>query len=312
WMDERRELSPENRYILQHTTQRTQAFVDEVVYQLDVNTLHRAPASTLALNEIGRVKITTAKQLFFDPYDRNRWTGGFILIDPNDFRTVASGMIRYSSRSTIDELKRKQRHRRLEDNPPSAEIRWDPGLVALEDRIRKNGHKPLCVWLTGLHGAGKSGIAQRVEKALFDRGSHVVRLDGENVRYGLNGDLDHTRDDRREHIRRVGHLCRLLYDFGNIVLCTFTSPHRSDRESVRSLFPAGAFVEVHVDVTPAQAEKRDGKGMYAKARRGELRGVAGADVLYEAPTEPEIYLDTEQFDVVTNAEKIIGFISAII
>jgi adenylyl-sulfate kinase len=137
-----------------------------------------------------------------------------------------------------------------------------------------------------------------------------VRLDGENVRYGLNGDLDHTRGDRREYLRRVGHLCRLLYDYGTIVLCTFVSPHRSDRALVRSLFPDGSFVEVHVDVTLARAQKRDRKEIYEQARRGAIHGLAGTDVPYETPENPEVHLDTEQYDMVTGAEKIIDCIDA--
>ncbi len=312
WMDERHDLSTENRYILQHTTQTTQAFVDEVVYQLDVNSLHRAAATTLSLNEIGRVKVTTARQLFFDPYDRNRWTGGFILIDPDDFRTVASGTIRHSSRSTIDELKKKQRKERLETDAPPREIQWDPGLVALEDRVRKNGHKPLCIWLTGLHGAGKSTIGQQVEKKLFDRGCQVVRLDNENVRRGLNADLDHTRVDREEYVRRVGHLCRLLYDYGNVVICTFASPLKSERARVRSMFTEQTFVEVHVDVSLTEAERRDSKGVYEQARGGKARGLAGVDVPYESPVDPELRLDAERCDAINNAERVIEFISELI
>ncbi|MFP4427673.1 MAG: sulfate adenylyltransferase subunit CysN, partial [Spirochaetaceae bacterium] len=229
WMDERHELSTSTNYILQQTTNRTQAFVDEVLYQLDVNTLHRNDTETLRLNEIGRVKVTTAKPIFYDPYDRNRNTGGFILIDPHDYRTVGAGMIRHSSRSTIEELRREERGKRLE-MPRSTDITWDPGLVGPQDRIRRNGHKPLCLWFTGLSGSGKSTIAKQVEKELFDQGYSVVRLDGDNVRHGLNGDLGFNREDRRENIRRVGHVARLLYDYGHIVLCTFISPYQEERE----------------------------------------------------------------------------------
>lgn len=291
WMDERHSLSTTTSYILQHTTQTTQAYVDEVIYRLDVNTLHRAPAETLTLNEIGRIKITTAKQLFFDPYERNRNTGGFILIDPTDFRTVGAGMIRHSSRSTIGALKREERGKRLAQ-PRSDNVHWDPGLVTTRDRIVRNRHKPLCLWLTGLSGSGKSTIAQLVEKRLFDDGLQVVRLDGDNVRHGLNGDLGFNREDRKENIRRIGHVAHLLFTYGNIVICTFISPYESEREFVRSLFEDGEFVEVHVDVTLTEAERRDPKGLYKKARAGEIRGFTGVDAPYERPRSPELRLDT--------------------
>ncbi|MFP4409354.1 MAG: adenylyl-sulfate kinase, partial [Spirochaetaceae bacterium] len=296
WMDERHELSTSTNYILQQTTNRTQAFVDEVLYQLDVNTLHRNDTETLRLNEIGRVKVTTAKPIFYDPYDRNRNTGGFILIDPHDYRTVGAGMIRHSSRSTIEELRREERGKRLE-MPRSTDITWDPGLVGPQDRIRRNGHKPLCLWFTGLSGSGKSTIAKQVEKELFDQGYSVVRLDGDNVRHGLNGDLGFNREDRRENIRRVGHVARLLYDYGHIVLCTFISPYQEEREFVRKLFPEGDFVEVHVKVSLEEAEKRDPKGLYKKARAGEIRGFTGVDGAYEEPADPELLLNTDTLGI---------------
>jgi bifunctional enzyme CysN/CysC len=293
WMDERSELSAGFNYILRHTTQTTQASVAEIHYRLDVNTLHRADAETLALNEIGRVRITAAKRIFFDPYDRNRNTGGFILIDPSDFRTVGAGMIRHSSRSTINELKREAAA--IADAPPSSDnVVWDKSLVSTEDRVAKNGHKPLCLWLTGLSASGKSTIAQLVEKKLFDDGLQVVRLDGDNVRHGLNGDLGFDENDRIENIRRVGHLARLLYDYGNIVICSFISPYRRDRGMVRSLFTDGGFLEVYVDVDLQEAERRDPKGLYKKARSGEIRGFTGIDAPYEPPASPELTLDTLQ------------------
>ncbi|MFW6414120.1 MAG: sulfate adenylyltransferase subunit CysN [Verrucomicrobiota bacterium] len=308
WMDERYDLSTSTRYILQHTTQTTEVFVEEIAYRLDVNTLHRAPAESLALNELGRVKITTARQLFFDPYDRNRWTGGFIMIDPNDFRTVAAGMIRHTSQSTIEEIKQSRRARRHDEHPPADEIQWDPGLVALHDRVHRQGHKPLCVWLTGISGAGKSAVAHQVEKELFDNGFQVVRLDRENLAGGLNRDLEFSRRDQKEAIQRAGYLARLLYDYGNIVLCTFVSQYKADREFVRTLFPAGDFLEVHVDASLSEAERRDPRGLYERAQQGELLGVPGKDEPYEPPERPEVYLDTETEDAVVSAENLLATI----
>ncbi len=304
WMDERHTLSTTTNYILQHTTQTTQAYVDEVIYQLDVNTLHRASAETLTLNEIGRAKFTTAKPLFFDPYERNRRTGGFILVDPADFRTVAAGIIRHSSRGTIDELRREERGKRLAQ-PKSDNVNWDPGLVTLHDRIARQHHRPLCLWLTGLSGSGKSTIAQLVEKRLFDDGYQVVRLDGDNVRHGLNGDLGFNREDRKENIRRIGHVARLLYEYGNIVICTFISPYESERSFVRSLFGPGEFLEVHVDVSIQEAERRDPKGLYKKARAGEIRGFTGVDAPYEAPANPELRLNTADTEPQTAAATLL-------
>lgn len=181
--------------------------------------------------------------------------------------------------------------------PQSTDITWDPGLVGPQDRIRRNGHKPLCLRFTGLSGAGKSTIAKQVEKELFDEGYSVVRLDGDNVRHGLNGDLGFNREDRRDNIRRVGHVARLMYDYGHIVLCTFISPYREEREFVRKLFPEGDFVEVHVKVSLEEAEKRDPKGLYKKARAGEIRGFTGVDGVYEEPAEPELAVDTDTLGI---------------
>ena len=299
WMDGDQQLDTGKQYILQHTTRTTKAYIDEIVYQLDVNTLHRSDAAALKLNEIGRVKVTTSTPLFCDPYDRNRATGGFIIIDPHDFRTVGAGMIRHASRGTMEALKRKQRSRRLNagDTPVSTNIHWEPGFVGLEDRIMRNGHRPRVIWFTGLSGAGKSTIAKQLEKQLFDEGRQVVRLDGDNVRHGLNADLGFSRTDRQENIRRVGHVARQLYDFGQIVLCTFNSPYREDRDYVRSLFPEGDFLEVHVDVSLAEARRRDPKGLYAKVDAGEITGFTGVDEPFEVPERPEVTIHTEKQDL---------------
>lgn len=305
WMDERHSLTTSTRYVLQHTTQTTQAFVDEVLYQLDVNSLHRASADTLQLNEIGRVKITTGRQLFFDPYDRNRWTGGFILIDPNDYRTIAAGMIRHTSQSTIDEFKHTHRDEPLETSASPETVQWDPGLVGTADRIRYHGHKPLCVWLTGVSGAGKSAIAHQAEKKLFDEGFQVVRLDTDNVHAGLNEDLESSRRDCKEYMRRVGYLSRLLYDYGNIVICTFVSPYKADRDFVRSLFPEGDFLEIHVDVPITEAKQRDPRGLYKRVQSGEIIGVAGVDAPYEPPEKPDVYIDSQAGEAVSYADEIV-------
>mgnify|MGYP006269406843 CR=1 FL=1 len=316
WMDDAHALDIGTQYVLQHTTRSTTAYVDEVVYQMDVNTLHRSDSDTLKLNEIGRVKLTTANPIFFDAYDRNRNTGGFVLIDPHDFRTVGAGMIRYSSQTTMDELRKEQRRKRAESvadgwdgTPVSENIFWDPGFVGLEDRIRRNGHRPRVVWFTGISGSGKSTIAKDLEKRLWDEGRQVVRLDGDNVRHGLNADLAFSREDRRENIRRIGHLARQLYDFGNIVLCTFVSPYEIDRQAVRALIPDGDFIEVYVKVSVDEARDRDPKGLYAKVAAGEIRGFTGVDAPYEEPASPTLVVDTTTYSVSESVASVLAAIS---
>ncbi len=218
WMDERHDLTPGREMLLRHTTHTVKAVVDEILYRLDVNSLHRSKAEALKLNEIARVRITTANPLFFDPYDRNRATGGFTLVDPDDFRTVGAGMIRHSSRSTITELKREQTQ--LLDLPEREKILWTPGLVALSDRVKRQQHKPICVWLHGGTAEQRQHIATLTEKTLFDAGLQAVRLTYDNTATGLNADLRQSPFDQQERFRRHLHLARLLVDLGLITICT--------------------------------------------------------------------------------------------
>ncbi len=218
WMDERNALKPGQEMVLQHTTRTVRAVLDEILYRLDVNTLHRSPADALHLNEIARVRITTANPLFFDPYDRNRATGGFTLIDPDDFRTVGAGMMRHSSRSTITELKRERSD--FITLPDANRTLWDPGLVALSDRIHRNQHHPLCVWLCHGPEAFRHQLANSTEKILFDAKWQVTRLSEGNTAEGLNADLRETPFDQQERFRRHLHLARLLTDLGQITICT--------------------------------------------------------------------------------------------
>ncbi len=217
WMDERQKLEPGKEILLRHTTRNSKAVIDEILYRLDVNTLHRSKTDALNLNEIARVRVTTAQPLFFDPYDRNRATGGFALIDPNDFRTVAAGMIRHSSRTTLSELKRNKTGTIA--LPPGDQMLWKPGLVAQTDRIRRQQHEPICVWIEGEDFAKQHQIAALLEKQLFDAGMQVIRLTDENTRTGLNADLRETPFDQDERIRRHLHLARFCLDQGFIVIC---------------------------------------------------------------------------------------------
>jgi bifunctional enzyme CysN/CysC len=286
WMSEQ-PLDPATAYLLQQTTRQTRAFVSEVVYRIDVDTLHRAGVDTFRLNDIGRVEITTSQPLFFDPYERNRATGSFILIDPHTSTTVAAGMIRGEVRQPPVPPKREQALRAV-----SPGVVWAAENIPREERERRNGHKAAVLWFTGLSGSGKSTIAGALERRLYEQGRQVVLLDGDQVRHGLCGDLGFSPEDRRENIRRVAEVARLFFEHGAIVLCTFVSPYRADRDRVRTSFPADRFFEIHVDADLETCQARDPKGLYAKALRGEIAGLTGFDSPYEAPGWPEIRADT--------------------
>jgi bifunctional enzyme CysN/CysC len=212
--------------------------------------LHRSDAESLKLNEIGRIKITSACPLFFDPYDRNRATGGFVLIDPNDFRTVGAGMIRHSSRSTITEIKRESREKVAQALPPSSEMHWTPGMVALTDRISRQKHQPLCVWLCGGEPVTRNGIAALLEKQLFDTGLQVIRLTDENTRSGLNADLRLNVPDAQEGARRHMHLARLFTDFGHLVICAYPDTTAETIRDIRQRFVQQQLLIVSLDSKP--------------------------------------------------------------
>ncbi len=286
WMNEE-PLNPNGSYILQHTTRQVRAFVAEVNYRIDVDTLHREPAQTLRLNEIGRVKITTTQPLYFDPYKLNRSTGGFILIDPYTNVTVAAGMIRRSAR-TLDEVITHE-----PDRQKSTNVVWEGTSISREMRERRNGHHAAVIWFTGLSGSGKSTVARQLERRLFELGCQTVYLDGDNVRHGLNGDLGFSPEDRTENIRRVAEVARLNFEHGNITLCTFISPFRLDRAFARSLLPEGRFIEIYVKCDLEVCKRRDPKGLYAKALSGEIAEFTGVSSPYEEPLEPEIVVETD-------------------
>jgi bifunctional enzyme CysN/CysC len=296
WMDETATLEPGRNYLLQHTTRVCPVQVNELLYRMDVNTLHRVAAGHLQLNEIGRVRCTAAQPLFFDPYERNRETGGFILIDPANFRTVGAGMIRYTTKETLQAMRRDKGETQIEQTV-ATNITWDQSLITLAEREKQNQHKALCLWMTGLSGSGKSTIARYVERALFEEKRQAFRLDGDNVRHGLCADLGFSRADRKTNIHRIGHAAKLLYDAGHVVICSFISPYAEDRDFVRSLFPEDAFLEVYVECDIEVCKQRDPKGLYAKAARGEIKGFTGIDDPYEEPPKPELRIDTSQHTV---------------
>jgi bifunctional enzyme CysN/CysC len=291
WMAEQ-ELLPGRGYWMKIGTQMVTATVQEPKYAINVNTLERLAAKTLELNAIGVAEIATDREIVFEPYEidgsavRNAVLGGFILIDKLSNATVACGMLHFALRRALNI------HRQHLD-------------VGRETHAALKGQRPAVLWFTGLSGAGKSTIANIVEKKLAARGRHTFLLDGDNVRHGLNRDLGFTEADRIENIRRVGEVARLMADAGLIVLTAFISPFRAEREMVRKMLPEGEFIEVFVDTPLAEAEKRDAKGLYAKARAGELKNFTGIDSPYEAPETPEIRIDTTTMSADAAAERIV-------
>ncbi|MEM7416419.1 MAG: sulfate adenylyltransferase subunit CysN [Gemmatimonadota bacterium] len=280
-------MRPGVQYWMRHTTRETKAFISRIVYRIDVDTLHRTDIEQFELNDIGRVQLTAAAPIFFDRYERNRETGAFILVDPHTNATVAAGMIRGAVQS-VEDLPGAA----IEERPTSPDVVWESWNVELPEREARNAHRASIIWFTGLSGSGKSSIARELERRLFDKGRQTMLLDGDQVRHGLNGDLGFSAEDRTENIRRVGELASLFFRQGSIVLCTFVSPFRADRARARSLVPDGRFVEVFVDTPLEECEKRDVKGLYARARRGEIANMTGITSPYEAPEEPEVRLDT--------------------
>jgi len=290
WMAED-ELLPGRGYWMKIGTETVTAMVQEPKYEVNVNTLEHLAAKRLALNSIGVAEISTDREIVFEPYANpgtspNRALGGFILIDKVTNGTVAAGMLHFALRRSLN-------------------IHRQHLEVERETHAALKGQRPAVVWFTGLSGAGKSTIANLVEKKLAARGRHTFLLDGDNVRHGLNRDLGFTEADRIENIRRVGEVARLMADAGLIVLTAFISPFRAERHMVRRMLPEGEFIEVFVDTPLAEAEKRDVKGLYAKARAGELKNFTGIDSPYEPPENAEIRIDTTTVTAEEAADAIV-------
>jgi bifunctional enzyme CysN/CysC len=266
-------LMPGRAYWLKSATQTVSATVQEPKFTINVNTLEHVACKTLELNAIGVAELTTDRAIVFDAYAQNRTLGGFILIDKITNATVAAGMLHFS-------LRRAQN------------VHWQAMDVTREAHAALKRQTPAIVWFTGLSGSGKSTIANVVERKLHAEGKHTFLLDGDNVRHGLNKDLGFTEADRIENIRRVGEVAKLMTDAGLIVLTAFISPFRAERDLVRGMVGARDFIEVYVDTPLEEAERRDVKGLYKKARSGDLRNFTGIDSPYEAPESPEIRVNT--------------------
>jgi bifunctional enzyme CysN/CysC len=285
WMDEEA-LIPGRSYYLKIGAQTVSATVAEPKYQINVNTMEHAAAKTLELNAIGVANVTTDRDIPFAPYAENRTLGGFILIDKMTNATVGAGLINFA-------LRRAQN------------IHWQATDITRDHHATLKNQKPAVLWMTGLSGSGKSTIANAVEARLARMNRHTFLLDGDNLRHGLNKDLGFTDADRIENIRRVGEVAKLMTDAGLIVITAFISPFRSERKMVRDMMAPGEFIEIFIDTPLSVAEERDVKGLYAKARSGQLKNFTGIDSPYEDPDTPEIHIDTTKMDSDRAAEEIV-------
>ncbi|WP_175915313.1 MULTISPECIES: sulfate adenylyltransferase subunit CysN [Burkholderia] len=288
WMHDE-PLLPGRPYLVKLGTQTVGATCATPKYKIDVNTREHLAARTLALNEIGVCNLSFDRPVAFDPYDRNRHTGGFIVIDRFTNDTVGAGMLHFALRRAHN-------------------VHWQAVDVDRDARAAQKAQTPRIAWLTGLSGAGKSTIANLVEQRLHALGKHTYLLDGDNVRHGLNRDLGFTEADRVENIRRVAEVARLMLDAGLITLVSFISPFRAERDMARALVGADEFVEVFVDTPLAVAEERDPKGLYKKARKGELKHFTGIDSPYEPPAQPELRIDTVAESPQAAADRIVAYL----
>jgi bifunctional enzyme CysN/CysC len=279
-------LLPGRGYLLQAGTQTIGAMVTELKYRIDIGNSDHLAAKELHRNEIAFVNVATAEPIAFDAYEESRGTGRFILVDRHSNATVAAGLIRFALRR-------------------AANTYFQSFEVTKTARARLNAQKPALLWFTGLSGAGKSTIADQLERKLHALGKHTFVLDGDNVRHGLNRDLGFTEADRVENIRRVAEVAKLFVEAGLITLVSFISPFRAEREMARELVAPGEFIEIFVNTPLETCERRDPKGLYKKARRGELKNFTGLDSPYEPPKNPELTLNARIESASDLADRIV-------
>tara|TARA_B000000609_G_scaffold22857_1_gene14436 strand:+ start:1389 stop:3281 length:1893 start_codon:yes stop_codon:yes gene_type:complete len=289
WMNDSA-MMPGRQYLFKSNSQTSPMTLGRLKHRIDVNTLEELPAKVLDMNEIGVCNISLSSRIAFDPYDDDPVLGGFVIVDRMTNNTVGMGLIDFALRRA--------------DN-----IHWQSMDVTKQSRAEQKGQRPRLIWFTGLSGSGKSSIANILEKKLQAMGRHTITLDGDNIRHGLNRDLGFTKADRVENIRRVGETSKLMVEAGLICISSFISPFASEREMVRGMMDGGEFVEVFVDTPLEVCEQRDVKGLYAKARAGELPNFTGISSPYEAPQDPEIRIDTTQLSAEEAAEQIIDYLS---
>jgi len=288
WMTEKK-LFPGRSYFLKTGNKTVSASITDLKYKINVNDFSEVAAKTLDLNEVGICNISLGHPIVFDPYDVNRNTGSFILIDRHTNATVGVGMLKFSLRR-------------------ASNVVWQDLEVGKAERAAQKHQKPAVLWFTGLSGSGKSTIANLVEKKLFDLGRHTYILDGDNVRHGLNKDLGFKDADRVENIRRIGETSKLMVDAGLMVLASFISPFRAERQMARRLMDDGEFIEIFVNTPLEVAEQRDVKGLYAKARRGEIKNFTGIDSEYQIPENAEIVVNTVELTAEQAAEIIVDYL----
>jgi bifunctional enzyme CysN/CysC len=286
WMSDE-PLLPGRPYWLKLGAKTVSAQVTDIKYKVNVNTLEHLAAKVLELNEIAICNVSLDQPIAFEPYATNQDLGGFVLIDRMSNATVAAGLVHFS-------LRRAQN------------VHWQALDVTRDTRAEQKTQKPAVLWFTGLSGAGKSTIANLVDKKLTSLGKHTALLDGDNIRHGLNRDLGFTDADRVENIRRVAEVSKLMIDSGLIVLVSFISPFRAEREMARRMMPDGEFFEIFIDTPLEEAERRDVKGLYKKARAGLLKNFTGVDSPYEQPEHPEVHINTMAFDPAAAADAIVA------
>lgn len=290
WMSDDK-LYPGRQYLLKTANRIVSATATELKHKVNVNTLEHMSGKTLELNEVGFCNFSLSAPIAFDPYKENRKTGSFILIDKRSNATIGAGLIDFS-------LRRAQN------------VHWQDLDINKEARAAAKHQRPCVLWFTGLSGSGKSTVANLVEKRLHDLGRHTYTLDGDNVRHGLNNDLGFTNEDRVENIRRVAETAKLMADAGLITCVSFISPFQSERRMARDLMDDGEFIEVFISTPLEVCEQRDVKGLYGKARRGEIKNFTGIDSPYEAPRSPEIDVDTSDIKAADAADRIVDYLRA--
>jgi bifunctional enzyme CysN/CysC len=288
WMSEE-PLLPGRQYLLRIGMRFVPATVTGIKHKLDIEHFEQLAATQLKMNEIAVCNLSVANQIAFDAYKDNSETGGFVLIDRYTNATVAAGMIDFALRRATN-------------------IHQQRVTIDKEARAQIKNQKPCILWFTGLSGSGKSSIADVVERRLHARGYHTYVLDGDNVRHGLNRDLGFTDADRVENIRRIGEVSKLFVDAGLVVLCSFISPFEAERHMVRERMKEGEFIEIFVDTPIEECMRRDPKGLYAKAKRGEIKNFTGFDSPYEVPTAPEVHLRTKGRSAEDLAEEVLGYL----
>ena len=309
WMSEQ-PMENGREYLIKQTSRTTRARISHTNYKIDVDTMHRMDATNLGLNDIGMVRIETANPMFLDTYRSNSNTGSFVLIDPDTHATVGAGMVRRAEVRDIEGPDTEPHETEVAGKSP--DVVWEEWNIPREERAKRNGHSPKVIWLTGLSGSGKSTIARKAEKQLWEEGISTMLLDGDQVRHGLNADLSFTEKDRNENLRRIGNVARLFYEHGNVVLCTFISPLQKQREQIRKIFPEDGFHEVYIDCNLETAKNRDPKGLYKKAEEGKIQDFTGIDAPYEAPKQPHLTISTDKLSEEEAVQKIVEYVKSVI